>query len=126
MYKRQVCGEDAKGEREFCGVVLEAIAEVHDTIMGDPDTEQDTSATDDSFHSATEHIEDEDGTSERARPKNKKAKVDMTAEEAELDEQKAIREIVVNMKCLHIALCMLQNVKCDLGKCGTTTVFTPI
>ncbi|KAK3048365.1 chromosome condensation complex Condensin, subunit G, partial [Teratosphaeriaceae sp. CCFEE 6253] len=32
---RLVCGDDAKGEREFCAVVLEAVAEVHDAIMDD-------------------------------------------------------------------------------------------
>lgn len=45
----------------------------------------------------------------------KKAKKKKQAEEnPEADEDKAIREIMVNMKCLHIALCMLQNVQGDL------------
>ena len=109
---RLVCGGDAKGERDFCGLVLEAIAEVHDTILGEDadDQEDDSSSVDDSFHSATTHFDDEDGTAPQKKSKSKK--------DAELDpeaaEEKAIREIMVNMKCLHIALCMLQNVGCDL------------
>ena len=123
---RLVCGEDAKGEREFCGVVLEAIAEVHDAIMGDSETEQDTSTTEDSFHSATEHIEGEDGTPDRPKSTLRKSKKSTTAEDAEEEEQKAVREIVINMKCLHIALCMLQNVQCDLGKSLVRNLYTPI
>ena len=109
---RLVCGEDAKGEREFCGVVLEAIAEVHDTIMGTSETEDQSSNVEDSFHSATDMIDD----SALEPHHKKKAEKALTPEEAERQEQKAMKEIVVNMKCLHIALCMLQNVQCNLGE----------
>jgi condensin complex subunit 3 len=109
---RLVCGEDAKGEREFCGIVLEAVAEVHDTIMGDEDEEPDS--TEESFHSATSHFDGEDGTPQQKKKKSKKAGGDDDEDNEEADEDKAIREIMVNMKCLHIAQCMLQNVQCDL------------
>jgi condensin complex subunit 3 len=109
---RLVCGEDAKGEREFCGIVLEAVAEVHDTIMGDEDEEPDS--TEESFHSATSHFDGEDGTPQQKKKKAKKAGGDDDEDNEEADEDKAIREIMVNMKCLHIAQCMLQNVQCDL------------
>ncbi|KAK0922113.1 chromosome condensation complex Condensin, subunit G [Friedmanniomyces endolithicus] len=105
---RLVCGENLRGEREFCGVVVEVLAEVHDCIMDDDETEEPSSSVDDSFHSATEVIEDEDA------PAKKPAKK-LTPEDAEREEQKAIRAIVVNMKCLHIALCVLQNVQCGLN-----------
>ncbi|KAK5683094.1 chromosome condensation complex Condensin, subunit G [Elasticomyces elasticus] len=104
---RLVCGEDAKGENQFCGVVVEIIAEVHDIIRDEDDTEEPSSSVEDSFHSATEVIEED------ALPTRKPVKK-MTAEDVEMEEQKAIRAIVVNMKCLHIALCVLQNVECDL------------
>lgn len=107
---RLVCGEDAKGEREFCGIVLEAVAEVHDTIMGDEE-EEEPDSTEDSFHSATSQVDGEDGTPQQKKKKSKKP-TDEDSEEA--DEDKAVREIMVNMKCLHIAQCMLQNVQCDL------------
>lgn len=110
---RLVCGEDAKGEREFCGIVLEAVAEVHDTIMGDEDDEPDS--TEDSFHSATSHFDGENGTPHQKKSKKSKRPNGEDAEaDEEADEDKAIREIMVNMKCLHIAQCMLQNVQCDL------------
>lgn len=109
---RLVCGEDAKGERDFCGLVLEAIAEVHDTILGDGNDGEadDSSSVDDSFHSATTHFDGEDGEAAQKKSKPKKD-ADLDPEAA---EERAIREIMVNMKCLHIALCMLQNVACDL------------
>ncbi|SMQ53563.1 unnamed protein product [Zymoseptoria tritici ST99CH_3D7] len=107
---RLVCGEDAKGEREFCGVVLEAIAEVHDTIMGEGD---DADSTSESFHSATSNFDGEDD--DTIIVEQKKAKKAAKGESnPEAENEKAVREIMVNMKCLHIALCMLQNVQCDL------------
>lgn len=109
---RLVCGENARGEREFCGVVLEAVAEVHDTIMGEDEEDNDNSTTEDSFHSATSHFDgDENGT---PQPKKSRKKAARQSDDGEADEEKAIREIMVNMKCLHIAQCMLQNVACDL------------
>ncbi len=98
---RCVCGIEAAGEREFCGVVLEAVAEVHDAIAIDEpvaDTE------DDSFHSAHSAISDSTPTT---------TKVKSSAEEA---EAKAVKEIMINMKCLHIAQCMLQNIEGNLQK----------
>lgn len=108
---RLVCGGDIRGEREFCGVVLEAVAEVHDTIVSDSEIDE-ASSVDDSFHSATEHME---GDVQRTANSKKSKCKESTSEEAALEE-KALHEIMINMKCLHIALCMLQNVQCNLGK----------
>lgn len=96
---RDVCGMEAAGEREFCGVVLEAVAEVHDAIAVD---EPVADNEDESFHSAHSEINDSTPT---------KAKVSQSAED---DEAKAIKEIMINMKCLHIAQCMLQNIEGNL------------
>ena len=97
---RYVCGSDLASEREFCGVVLEAVAEVHDTIVVDePDAEEE----DESFHSARSELSDDTPTKEK---KTKK----LLMENPEQLEEKAIKEIMVNMKCLHIAQCLLQNV----------------
>ncbi|KAF2496768.1 hypothetical protein BU16DRAFT_458642 [Lophium mytilinum] len=104
---RTVCGGNAAGEREFCDIVLEAVAEVHDTILGEDPTQEDA---EESFHSARSELSDE-LTPTKAK-KNQKGGED--EDSSEVDEEKAIREIMVNMKCLHIAQCMLQNVKCDL------------
>ncbi|KAF2084653.1 hypothetical protein K490DRAFT_48598 [Saccharata proteae CBS 121410] len=105
---RAVCGTTAAGEREFCGIVLEAVADVHDTIMGEEGTQEE-----ESFQSAQSELSD-DATPKPSR-KQKKPRDDLTEEEKEaLEEEKAVREIMVNMKCLHIAQCMLQNVQCEL------------
>ena len=81
--------------------------------MGDEDEEPDS--TEESFHSATSHFDGEDGTLQQKKKKSKKVGgADADEDEEEADEDKAIREIMVNMKCLHIAQCMLQNVQCDL------------
>ena len=96
---RDVCGVEAAGEREFCGVVLEAVAEVHDAIAVDGPVADNE---DESFHSAHSEISDRTPT---------KAKASQSVEE---DEAKAIKEIMINMKCLHIAQCMLQNIEGNL------------
>jgi condensin complex subunit 3 len=80
--------------------------------MGDEDEEPDS--TEESFHSATSQLDSEDGTPQQRKKKSKKAGGDDDEDNEEADEDKAIREIMVNMKCLHIAQCMLQNVQCDL------------
>ncbi|KAI9846360.1 MAG: hypothetical protein M1837_004213 [Sclerophora amabilis] len=103
---RGVCGKDASGEREFCGVVLEAVAEVHDTILGDEAPE------DESFHSAKSELSEDTPT--KARMNRAKSQDAGDAADGEEDEEKAIREIMVNMKCLHIAQCMLENVEGNL------------
>lgn len=92
---RCVCGPDAAAEAEFCSVVLEAIAEVHDTIT-----------TEDSFVSARSEISDD--TSRRSETPGEEDVTPFNKEEA---KAKIVREIVVNMKCLYIAQCMLQNIQ---------------
>jgi condensin complex subunit 3 len=100
---RGICSPDAAGEREFCSVVLEAVADVHDTIMDETALD----GAEDSFHSAKSEISD-DGTPTKG---GKHKKADITPEE---EKDKAIREIMVNMKCLHIVQCMLENVEGNL------------
>lgn len=94
---RDICAPDNAGEREFCSVVLEAVADVHDTILDEPND-------DESFHSAQSEV-DEDEESAKSSKHDKDS--DLTEEEA---HAKAVKEIVINMKCLHIVQCMLTNV----------------
>jgi condensin complex subunit 3 len=98
---RDICSPDAAGEKEFCSVVLEAVADVHDTIVDEPVPEND----DDSFHSARSDVS---GDSTPARGDKRSKDADLTEEEA---RAKAIKEIMINMKCLHIVQCMLTNVE---------------
>ncbi|KAL4819801.1 nuclear condensing complex subunit [Aspergillus spinulosporus] len=97
---RCVCGPDAAAESEFCSVVLEAIAEVHDTIT-----------TEDSFVSAKSEISDDASSRQRSETPMSEDDKPFNKEEA---KAKVLKEIVINMKCLHIALCMLQNVEGNL------------
>ncbi len=104
---RDVCGAEKAGEREFCGIVLEAVAEVHDAIAVD---EPMADNEDESFHSARSELSD-------TTPTKDKGPGDLSGNRRgneEEDEAKAIKEIMINMKCLHIAQCMLQNVEGDL------------
>lgn len=101
---RGICAGDAAGEREFCSVVLEAVADIHDTIMDEPLSED----ADESFHSAKSEV-----TEDGSPAPSKKSKTNSNGEQ-ENDQDKAIREIMVNMKCLHIVQCMLQNVEGSL------------
>lgn len=104
---RGVCGDDNAGEREFCGIVLEAIAEVHDDIAADePPNDND----DESFHSARSEISENTPTKANIQ----KIIIKDSGADGDEDEAKAIKEIMINMKCLHIAQCMLQNVEGDL------------
>ncbi|KAL9128611.1 MAG: hypothetical protein Q9217_002745 [Psora testacea] len=99
---RDVCGNDMAGEREFCGVVLEAVAEVHDAIAVCEPTED---IEGESFHSARSELSEITATESKAFHKQADDRTE------EVNEAKAIREIMINMKCLHIAQCMLQNVE---------------
>lgn len=98
---RGLSAADPAGEREFCSVVLEAVADVHDTIMDEPSPEE----ADESFHSAKSEVSDA-GTPGGSGKKSE------TSEQE--DQEKAVKEIMVNMKCLHIVQCMLENVEGNL------------
>ncbi|EFX00217.1 nuclear condensin complex subunit [Grosmannia clavigera kw1407] len=122
---RDICAPDAAGEREFCSVVLEAVADVHDTILDDVDTNEEAAAEDDSFHSARSEVSESGGGNGSGNNKgnhggtgngktnSNKAKEPPTEEEV---QAKAIKEIMINMKCLHIVQCMLSNVSGSLQK----------
>ena len=106
---RLVCNSDAAGEREFTSVVLEAIAEVHDNIVSS-DLEDEADDDKESFVSAQSEISG-DSTPSQKESRNKKDRPPLTDEE---QEARAVKEIVINLKCLHIAQCMLQNVAGNL------------
>ncbi|KAF2467838.1 uncharacterized protein BDR25DRAFT_335693 [Lindgomyces ingoldianus] len=103
---RTVCGSREAGEREFCSIVLEAIAEVRDTLVDDDAAEQNAN---ESFHSAQSEISDESATIAKKKAPGEE-------EDAEALEERQYKELLVYIKCLHIAQCMLQNVHSDLEK----------
>ncbi|OTB02280.1 hypothetical protein M426DRAFT_322856 [Hypoxylon sp. CI-4A] len=99
---RDICAPDKAGEKEFCSIVLEAVADVHDTIADD---ESATGDGEESFHSARSEV-----SGDSTPTKNGKHGADTSLSEEEARE-KAIKEIMINMKCLHIVQCMLTNVE---------------
>ncbi|RVX68770.1 hypothetical protein B0A52_07656 [Exophiala mesophila] len=110
---RLVCNPDEAGEREFTSVVLEAIAEVHDNIATSDIEDEAQADEDDSFVSARSEVSGAgaDTTPRQDGDKSQRRNAKLSAEE---QEAKVIKEIVINMKCLWIAQCMLQNVAGNL------------
>ncbi|KAJ6256692.1 hypothetical protein Dda_8558 [Drechslerella dactyloides] len=117
------------GEREFCSVTLEIIAEVHDTITPEDGDEPAVDGDDnDSFHSAqseqSEQVKAKSKAKPKPKPKKAKKRPDSDDEMMDLDEddededdsdERAIKEMVTNLRCLFIAQCMLENVEGDLN-----------
>lgn len=103
---RDICAPGLAGEREFTSVVLEAVADVHDTIVDDlgDDPEE-------SFHSA--HSEISGATTPNKSGGNNRKDPELSEEEA---RTKALKEILINLKCLHIVQCMLSNVVGSLNE----------
>jgi condensin complex subunit 3 len=93
----------SSSEREFSQIIMEIVYDLHD-ILNEDEEEPDADTSQDSFVSALSEVR-----SETARKKGKRA---MTPhEEAEEEENRAVKELMINLKCLHIAQCMLQNVQ---------------
>ncbi|CAJ0540611.1 Ff.00g076370.m01.CDS01 [Fusarium sp. VM40] len=99
-----ICSPDAAGEREFISIVLESVADVHDTIIDDPPADE----AEDSFHSARSEVS---GQSTPTKGSRRGGTPELSEEEV---RDKAVKEIVVNMKCLHIVQCMLTHVSSNL------------
>ncbi|KAH7079705.1 nuclear condensing complex subunit [Paraphoma chrysanthemicola] len=110
---RTVCG--SRGESDFCALIVEAIAEVRDSLLdADDDATVKGDDAEESFHSAQSDI---DGDAPALIGSKKNAK-EMSPEE---EEEQRIREVMVYSKCLHIAQCTLQNVHCDLESDNSLT-----
>ncbi|KAI0587757.1 Condensin complex component cnd3 [Pyrenophora tritici-repentis] len=104
---RKVCG--SRGESDFCALIVEAIADVRDSLLdADDATVTGEDGDEESFHSAQSDV---DGDAPLIKPKTSKASENLTDEEK---EERQIREVMVYSKCLHIAQCTLQNVEGDL------------
>ncbi|KAJ3493371.1 hypothetical protein NLG97_g4773 [Lecanicillium saksenae] len=97
-----ICSPDAAGEREFCSIVLESVADVHDTIVDDLPADD----VEDSFHSARSEVS---GISMSSGGKGRGKELS-----EEDTRAKAVKEIVINMKCLHIVQCMLSHISGNL------------
>ncbi|KAL7270925.1 chromosome condensation complex Condensin, subunit G [Rhizina undulata] len=133
-------GKLSMGEGDFCMLVLEVIAEVHDRIQ-EEDSADDVPEENDSFTTAKSDLSADtvvprsknSGAVAVASAPNKKRKIRKDAdgdedmmdidedeedeeeeeeeEDEEEEERKAVRELMINLKCLHIAQCTLENVE---------------
>jgi len=100
---RECCGN--RGESDFCQIAWEAIIDIEDIVKA-PAKDEDV---DDSFHSAHSDISDDSvSTVQSNKGSDTQEEVDPVAE-----VEKQEREIAVYSKCLLIARCTLQNVRCD-------------
>ncbi|PUU77631.1 nuclear condensing complex subunit [Tuber borchii] len=88
------------GEGDFCMLILEVIAEVHDRIADDDD---EAGVADESFHSAKSDVSDDDDLEDSITVRAASVKA-------------TVKELMINLKCLHIAQCMLENVSGSLKK----------
>lgn len=103
---RKVCG--SRGESDFCALIVEAIADVRDSLLDADDATVTGGDAEESFHSAQSDV---DMDAPLIKAKTAKAAENLTEEEK---EERQIREVMVYSKCLHIAQCTLQNVEGDL------------
>jgi condensin complex subunit 3 len=94
-------------ERDFSQIIMEIVYDLHD-ILNEEEQEQDPDTSQESFVSALSEVLSEPGK----KPKRPPPKRAMTPEEEEEEEEtRAVKELMINLKCLHIAQCMLQNVQ---------------
>jgi condensin complex subunit 3 len=96
-------------ERDFAQIIMEIVYDLHDILNEEPE-EQDPDTTQESFVSAlSDLVNDKRKKASSKLPSSKRA---MTPdEEDDKEEARAVKELTINLKCLHIAQCMLQNVQ---------------
>lgn len=95
-------------ERDFSQIIMEIVYDLHDIL--NEEEEQDADTSQESFVSALSEVLSEAGKKAKPLPKRQMTPV----EEEEEEETRAVKELMINLKCLHIAQCMLQNVQ-DVG-----------
>lgn len=97
-------------ERDFSQIIMEIVYDLHDILNEEEEEGQDPDTSEDSFVSALSDVLNDAG--KKAKPKKPSPKRAVTpADEEEEDETRAVKELMINLKCLHIAQCMLQNVQ---------------
>jgi condensin complex subunit 3 len=103
---RRICN----GERDFAQVIMEIVYDLHD-ILNDDVEEAEADTSQDSFVSALSEVVSEVGKKGRKDGPSSKRAMTPEEEDEEEEEARAVKELMINLKCLHIAQCMLQNVQ---------------
>ncbi|KAK9241367.1 nuclear condensing complex subunit [Lipomyces kononenkoae] len=93
-------------ERDFCQVIIETISDMRDQI-GSHDSELKQDA-DDSFHSALSAMDSHGAIASKGSLGTSDTGSRRSSDRLSTEER-SLREIMINMKCLHIAQCMLEN-----------------
>ena len=97
-------------ERDFSQIIMEIVYDLHDILNEEEKEGPDPDTSQESFVSALSEVMSETGKRNGRKPPPPKRAV--TPEEEEEDEEaRAVKELMINLKCLHIAQCMLQNVQ---------------
>ncbi|KAJ8100601.1 nuclear condensing complex subunit [Lipomyces tetrasporus] len=92
-------------ERDFCQIISETISDLHDQIGSDDDN---PNGGDDSFHSALSAVESPASVASKSTSRGSDTG---SRRSLSLNDERAVREILINLKCLHIAQCMLENLE---------------
>jgi condensin complex subunit 3 len=95
-------------ERDFSQIIMEIVYDLHD-ILNEEEEENEADTSQESFVSALSEVMSERGKKGKKPPPPKRAVT--PEEEDEEEETRAVKELMINLKCLHIAQCMLQNVQ---------------
>lgn len=112
-------------EADFTRLCLEAITDIRDSLL-DPDAEKEQTSEDEdddddddddveaSFHSAVSAQSDP----RQAKPVSKTMKDSDgdTSMEDDEQEQKNLEKIMVEVKCLEISQCLLENLQCEVDR----------
>ncbi|KAK9324433.1 nuclear condensing complex subunit [Lipomyces orientalis] len=90
-------------ERDFCQIISETISDLHDQIGSDDDN---PNGGEDSFHSALSAVESPASVASKSS-----SRVSDAGSPLSPSDDRPVREILINLKCLHIAQCMLENLE---------------
>lgn len=97
-------------ERDFAQIIMETVYDLHD-VLNEDEEQKDPDTSQESFVSALSEVMSDAGATKKGNFKKPPPKRALTPEEDEEEGTRAVKELMINLKCLHIAQCMLQNVQ---------------
>jgi condensin complex subunit 3 len=98
-------------ERDFSQIIMEIVYDLHDILNEEVEENADGDTSGESFVSALSEVMSEQGGKKGRKVPPPVRRAVTPEEEEEEEETKAVKELMINLKCLHIAQCMLQNVQ---------------
>src|SRR5271167_1486291 len=98
-------------ERDFTQIIMEIVYDLHDILNEEEEENEDGDTSGESFVSALSEVMSEQGGKKGRKVPPPVRRAVTPEEEEEEEETRAVKELMINLKCLHIAQCMLQNVQ---------------